>query len=77
MRQISYAAAATEAMLEEMRRDPKTIYLATDAPSALVKEFGAQLVRGTPITEAAFTGMAIGAAGSGYRQIVKIGRAHV
>src|SRR5262244_2538523 len=70
MRQISYAAASMEAMLEEMRRDPKTIYLATDAPSALVKEFGAQRVRGTPITEAAFTGMAIGAAGSGYRPIV-------
>jgi pyruvate/2-oxoglutarate/acetoin dehydrogenase E1 component len=70
MRQISYAAAATEAMLEEMRRDPKTIYLATDAPSSLIKEFGTQRVRGTPITEAAFTGMAIGAAGSGYRPIV-------
>jgi pyruvate/2-oxoglutarate/acetoin dehydrogenase E1 component len=59
-----------EAMVEEMRRDPKTIYLATDAPSPLVKEFGAQRVRGTPITESAFTGMAIGAAGSGYRPIV-------
>src|SRR6266849_10399779 len=70
MRQISYAAAAMEAMLEEMRRDPRTIHLATDAPSPLVKEFGVQRVRGTPITEAAFTGMAIGAAGSGYRPIV-------
>ena len=70
MRQISYAAAAMEAMVEEMRRDPKTIYLATDAPGSLVKEFGAQRVRGTPITESAFTGMAIGAAGSGYRPIV-------
>ena len=58
MRQISYAAAAMEAMLEEMRRDPRTIHLATDAPSPLVKEFGVQRVRGTPITEAAFTGMA-------------------
>jgi len=70
MRQISYAAAAMEAMLEEMRRDSRTIHLATDAPSPLVKEFGPQRVRGTPITEAAFTGMAIGAAGSGYRPIV-------
>ena len=70
MRQISYAAAGMEAMLEEMRRDPQTIYLATDAPSPLVKEFGSQRVRGTPISEAAFTGMAIGAAGSGYRPIV-------
>ncbi len=70
MRQISYAAAAMEAMLEEMRRDSRTIHLATDAPSPLVKEFGSQRVRGTPISEAAFTGMAIGAAGSGYRPIV-------
>jgi pyruvate/2-oxoglutarate/acetoin dehydrogenase E1 component len=70
MRQITYAAASMEAMLEEMRRDPSTIYLATDAPSPLVKEFGAQRVRGTPISEAAFTGMALGAAGSGYRPIV-------
>src|ERR671919_2389055 len=70
MRQISYAAAGMEAITEEMRRDPQTIHLGTDAPSSLVKEFGAQRVRGTPITEAAFTGMAIGAAGSGYRPIV-------
>jgi pyruvate/2-oxoglutarate/acetoin dehydrogenase E1 component len=70
MRQISYAAAGMEAMLEEMRQDPQTIYLATDAPSPLVKEFGPQRVRGTPISEAAFTGMAIGAAGSGCRPIV-------
>ena len=73
MRQISYAAAAMEAMIEEMRHDSKTIYLATDAPGPLVKEFGAQRVRGTPITESAFTGMAIGAAGSGYRPIVNWG----
>ncbi|TMA50917.1 MAG: alpha-ketoacid dehydrogenase subunit beta [Deltaproteobacteria bacterium] len=70
MRQISYAAAGMEAMLEEMRRDPRTIHLATDAPAPLVKEFGPQRVRGTPISEAAFTGLAIGAAGSGYRPIV-------
>jgi len=70
MRQISYAAAGMEAMLEEMRHDPRTIYLATDAPSPLVKEFGPERIRGTPISEAAFTGLAIGAAGSGYRPIV-------
>ena len=70
MRQISYAAAGLEAVLEEMHRDPQTIHLATDAPGRLVKEFGSQRVRGTPITEAAFTGLALGAAGSGYRPIV-------
>src|SRR2546428_7299456 len=70
MRQISYAAAGMEAMLEEMRRDPRTLHLATDAPPPLVKEVGPQRVRGTHISEAAFTGLAIGAAGSGYRPIV-------
>ena len=70
MRRISYVAAGMEALSEEMRRDPHTIHLATDAPSSLVKEFGSQRVRGTPISEAAFTGLAIGAAGSGYRPII-------
>ena len=36
----------------------------------LLKEFGDQRVSATPITEAALTGMAIGAAGSGFRPIV-------
>ena len=31
--------AGMEAVLEEMRRDPQTIHLATDAPGRLVKEF--------------------------------------
>ena len=70
MRQLSYAAAGMEAVQEEMRRDPSTIHLSTDAPGRLIKEFGSERVRGTPITEAAFTGLALGAAGSGYRPIV-------
>jgi pyruvate/2-oxoglutarate/acetoin dehydrogenase E1 component len=70
MKKISYAQAGAEAVAEEMRRDPKTFHLSTDAPQALLKEFGPQRVRETPITEATLTGMAIGAAGSGYRPIV-------
>ena len=53
-----------------MRRDPKIFYMSTDALPPLLKEFGDQRVRATPITEAALTGMAIGAAGSGFRPIV-------
>ncbi|HEY5421253.1 MAG TPA: transketolase C-terminal domain-containing protein, partial [Marmoricola sp.] len=41
----------------------------TDAIPSLLTEFGEQRVRATPITEAAFTGMAIGAAGCGFRPI--------
>ena len=70
MRQISYAQAGSEALVEELRRDPKTLVLSTDAAPALVEEFGDQRIRATPIAEGAVTGMAIGAAGCGYRPIV-------
>ena len=70
MREISYAHAGMEALAEELRRDPKTIHLATDAPPSLVQEFGEARIRATPITENAFSGIAIGAAGSGMRPIV-------
>ena len=65
MREISYGRAGIEALAEELRRDPKTIHLATDAPPSLVAEFGESIIRATPIAESAFTGIAIGAAGSG------------
>jgi pyruvate/2-oxoglutarate/acetoin dehydrogenase E1 component len=70
MREISYRRAAMEAVAEEMRLDAKTFHLATDAPPPLLEEFGASRVRATPIAESTLTGMAIGAAGSGYRPIV-------
>jgi pyruvate/2-oxoglutarate/acetoin dehydrogenase E1 component len=70
MRELTYNEAALEAIAEEMRRDPKIFYMSTDALPPLLKEFGAQRIRATPITEAALTGMAIGAAGSGFRPIV-------
>ncbi|NND49989.1 MAG: alpha-ketoacid dehydrogenase subunit beta, partial [Rhizobiales bacterium] len=65
-----YAQAGAEAIAEEMRRDPATFHLATDAPPPLVEEFGSTRVRACPIAEGALTGMAIGAAGSGLRPIV-------
>lgn len=70
MREITYAQAALEAVTEEMRRDPKIFYMTTDAIPSLLEEFGERRARATPITEGAFTGMAIGAAGSGFRPIV-------
>jgi pyruvate/2-oxoglutarate/acetoin dehydrogenase E1 component len=69
-RTITYLDAITEAIAEEMRRDEKIFHLSTEPPAALLKEFGSTRVRFTPITESALTGMAIGAAGSGYRPIV-------
>jgi pyruvate/2-oxoglutarate/acetoin dehydrogenase E1 component len=70
MRTISYGAAIMEAIAEEMRRDATIFHLSTDAPGPLREEFGDSRVRSTPIAESALTGMAIGAAGSGYRPIV-------
>jgi pyruvate/2-oxoglutarate/acetoin dehydrogenase E1 component len=70
MRELSYSEAALEAVAEEMRRDPKIFYMSTDAIGPLLQEFGPTRVRATPITEAALTGMGIGAAGCGYRPIV-------
>ena len=70
MRELTYNEAAIEAVAEEMRRDPKIFYMSTDAIPSLLEEFGDQRIRATPIAEAALTGMAIGAAGSGFRPIV-------
>jgi pyruvate/2-oxoglutarate/acetoin dehydrogenase E1 component len=69
MRELTYNEAALEAIAEEMRRDPKIFYMSTDAIPVLLTEFGEGRIRATPITEAAFTGMAIGAAGCGFRPI--------
>jgi acetoin:2,6-dichlorophenolindophenol oxidoreductase subunit beta len=70
MAMMSYAEAAVSAVAAEMRLDPKIFYLTTDAIPALAKEFGPMRTRPTPIAESAMTGMAIGAAGSGFRPIV-------
>ena len=70
MRELTYAEAALEAVAEEMRRDARIFYMSTDPIGPLLQEFGAKRVRATPIAEAALTGMAIGAAGSGFRPIV-------
>jgi pyruvate/2-oxoglutarate/acetoin dehydrogenase E1 component len=70
MRELTYNEAGVEAVAEEMRRDPKIFYMSTDPILSLLKEFGSERIRATPIAEAALTGMAIGAAGSGFRPIV-------
>src|SRR5262244_3937879 len=70
MRELTYNEAALEAVAEEMRRDSKIFYMSTDALPPLLNEFGPQRIKATPITEAAFTGIGIGAAGCGFRPIV-------
>ncbi len=70
MRELTYAQAGIEAVAEEMRVDPKIFYMSTDPIEPLRKEFGPVRMRSTPIAEGALTGIAIGAAGSGYRPIM-------
>jgi pyruvate dehydrogenase E1 component beta subunit len=72
MREITCMEASAEAMMEEFRRDPKTVHLSTDIPPDLRAEFGADRIRQTPISEASFVGAAIGLAGSGFRPVVNI-----
>jgi pyruvate/2-oxoglutarate/acetoin dehydrogenase E1 component len=72
MRKITYDQAAAEALLEEFRRDPKTVHLSTDIPPDLRQEFGEERIRQTPISEASFVGAAIGLAGSGFRPVVNV-----
>jgi pyruvate/2-oxoglutarate/acetoin dehydrogenase E1 component len=72
MREITYEQATLEAMQEEFRRDPRTVYMATDLQSDLQEEFGTERIRVTPIAENSFVGASIGLAGSGFRTIANI-----
>jgi pyruvate dehydrogenase E1 component beta subunit len=81
MSEITYAQAIKDAMCEEMRRDPKVFILGEDIGAyggafgvtrGMLKEFGPARVRDTPISEAAITGCAVGAAMTGMRPIVEI-----
>ncbi len=80
-RRLLYREALTEAMREEMRRDPSVILMGEDvglygggfgATAGLIEEFGAQRVIDTPVSETAFVGTAVGAAATGMRPVVEL-----
>jgi pyruvate dehydrogenase E1 component beta subunit len=80
-RELTLAQAIREALAEEMRRDSRVFILGEDIAEAghpfkvltgLVEEFGAERVLDTPISEAGFTGVAVGAAMTGMRPVVDI-----
>ncbi len=80
-REITMGEAVREALAEEMRRDPRVFVLGEDVAEAgtafkvlngLVNEFGSERVLDTPISEAGFTGIAVGAAMTGMRPVVDI-----
>ncbi len=80
MEKISVRNAIRDAMAEEMRAD-KNVFLigeevadyegAYKVSQGLLKEFGASRIIDTPITEAGFTGLAVGAAMRGLKPIVE------
>jgi pyruvate dehydrogenase E1 component beta subunit len=78
---IMYREALNRGLFEEMRRDP-TVFVMGEGiaerggsykvTEGLLKEFGATRVVDTPISEASFTGMGVGAALAGARPVVEI-----
>lgn len=80
MREISYVEAIHEAQREEMRRDSRVFLIGEDVSQnmmgttgGLLDEFGSDRVVDTPISEAALTGAAAGAAMVGMRPIIDHG----
>ncbi len=80
-RELTYAEAIREGLRQEMRRDERVLLLGEDIGSyggafavtdRLLAEFGPERVRDTPISEAAITGCAIGAALTGLRPVLEI-----
>src|SRR5215471_1828322 len=80
-RELTFAQAIREALAEEMRRDSTVCIMGEDVAEAgtpfkvltgLVEEFGRDRVLDTPISEAGFTGLAVGAAMTGLRPVVDI-----
>jgi 2-oxoisovalerate dehydrogenase E1 component len=81
MREILYREALNEALHEEMARDPTVCVLGEDVghyggvlqvTRGLFEKHGEKRVRDTPISEAGFTGIAVGAAMTGLRPVVEV-----
>ena len=81
MRKMTYREALNEAIREEMRRDGRVFVMGEDVAiyggaygvtRDLIKEFGPERVRDTPISEAAIAGAAAGAAMTGMRPVAEI-----
>jgi pyruvate dehydrogenase E1 component beta subunit len=78
---MTYGDAMKEAIAEEMRRDPTVFLMGEEVGAAggvfktlggLFDEFGPERVIDTPISEAGFTGLGVGAALTGMRPIIEI-----
>ena len=80
IKNITYAQALNEALIEEMQRDEKVFCIGEDigkhggayqVTTGLIDIFSEKRVRNTPISELGYTGFAIGAAMKGLRPVVE------
>lgn len=80
MREITYRQAVNEALDEEMQRDPNVFLVGEEVAEyngaykvsqGLLDKFGPKRVLDTPISEAGFAGLGIGAAMVGLRPVVE------
>ncbi len=78
---ITYKEAVRQAMVEKMREDKKVFLMGEDigvyggafgVSMGMLEEFGPERVLDTPMSEASFTGVGVGAAIMGMRPIVEI-----
>ncbi len=81
MRELTYTEALREALIEEMDRNPNIILMGEDigvyggvfqVTAGLLDRYGPERVRETPISEAGFTGAAIGLAMTGKHPMVEL-----
>ncbi len=80
-RTLTMAQAISEAIAQEMERDPGVFVMGEDigryggifgATGGLLERFGAERIMDTPISETAFIGAATGAAATGMRPIAEL-----
>src|SRR5713226_2516573 len=75
-KEMMYGEAIATAIIEEMQRDPNVIFygqnMGMTERDPMLKMFGKDRIRITPISETAELGMAIGAAMTGLRPIVEL-----
>jgi pyruvate/2-oxoglutarate/acetoin dehydrogenase E1 component len=78
---ITYSKALNIGISEEMRRDKNIIFIGLDIAGyggafgvsrGMLEEFGADRIINMPISEAGYTGAAVGAAATGLRPIVEL-----
>ena len=75
MSSMTAERALALALAEEMRRDPRVLTFGEGVATKqaeLVREFGAERVRNTPLAEAIIAGTAAGAAATGLRPVVDL-----